>query len=450
MALARRLSSLGRAARAEAGDQGAPAAGPGPRLPAAGQPRPAAGRGRGRAQRRRGGGRSASSATSSPTSWSPTSRLLGPRLGVAGPAAPRRPWARSTARRPRRRWPPAGRWWSSSTTARSSSAADEVELRVQAQPGFAVSRDGAEVVALDLTLDDDLRRRGLAREVIRHVQDLRKASGLEVSDWIHLHLVGLDDLEPLFDAIAREVLARSVSTVASRRRRSRAPTLELDDGETVREVDGSGWSRRDRAGPEPGDGPRRAVRAGRRPRHRRPQGGGGGHRRAHRGPRHRAGGARTCSTAAGPSRTRTSGGRPSAPPPVGPWPRPRCRPEALIGVGCTAQWSGTVAVGADGPTPDAGGHLDGLAGQPGHPRGGRRTGQRPRLRPAEDPALGAGDRRRSGSLGQGPGRPHPVHPGRLPRRLPGARPPSSSRSTISTSGSPVAPAPRSTRSPPTG
>ena len=54
---------------------------------------------------------------------------------------------------------------------------DEVELRVRAQPGFAVSRDGAEVVALDLTLDDDLRRRGLAREVIRHVQELRKAAG---------------------------------------------------------------------------------------------------------------------------------------------------------------------------------------------------------------------------------------------------------------------------------
>ena len=87
---------------------------------------------------------------------------------------------------------------------------DEVELRVRAQAGFAVSRDGAEVVALDLALDDDLRRRGLAREVIRHVQEMRKEAGLEVSDWIHLHLVGLDDLEPLFDAVGREVLARSV------------------------------------------------------------------------------------------------------------------------------------------------------------------------------------------------------------------------------------------------
>ncbi|HWE70191.1 MAG TPA: DUF5915 domain-containing protein, partial [Acidimicrobiales bacterium] len=107
---------------------------------------------------------------------------------------------------------------------------DEVELRVRAQSGFAVSRDGAEVVALDLTLDDDLRRRGLAREVIRHVQDLRKASGLEVSDWIHLHLVGLDDLAPLFDLIGREVLARTVVPVPPDEGAGAGTLVEFDDG----------------------------------------------------------------------------------------------------------------------------------------------------------------------------------------------------------------------------
>ena len=112
---------------------------------------------------------------------------------------------------------------------------EEIELRVQAQPGFAVSRDGAEVVALDLTLDDDLRRRGLAREVIRHVQDLRKASGLEVSDWIHLHLVGVDDLEPMFGMIAREVLARTVSTTAPEGA-GPGTVVVLDDGESAREA----------------------------------------------------------------------------------------------------------------------------------------------------------------------------------------------------------------------
>ncbi len=118
---------------------------------------------------------------------------------------------------------------------------DEVELRVRAQSGFAVSRDGAEVVALDLTLNDDLRRRGLAREVIRHVQDLRKASGLQVSDWIHLHLVGLDDLAPLFDLIGREVLARSVVTtppdeVGTGGSVGEGTPFEFDDGGTLRQA----------------------------------------------------------------------------------------------------------------------------------------------------------------------------------------------------------------------
>jgi isoleucyl-tRNA synthetase len=114
---------------------------------------------------------------------------------------------------------------------------DEIELRVQAQSGFAVSRDGAEVVALDLTLDDGLRRRGLAREVIRHVQDVRKAAGLDVSDWIHLMLVGLDDLEPMFESIAREVLARSVTTSPPEDPGAGPGTrLEIDAGESVREA----------------------------------------------------------------------------------------------------------------------------------------------------------------------------------------------------------------------
>ena len=67
---------------------------------------------------------------------------------------------------------------------------EDVQLRVRGQQGFAVSREGGEVVALDLDLDDGLRQRGLARDVVRLVQDLRKTSGLEVSDRIRLHLVG--------------------------------------------------------------------------------------------------------------------------------------------------------------------------------------------------------------------------------------------------------------------
>ena len=89
---------------------------------------------------------------------------------------------------------------------------DDLALRVRGQQGFAVSREGGEVVALDLTLDEGLRQRGLARDVVRLVQDLRKTSGLEVSDRIRLYVVGLDGLAEQLEFIAQEVLAVDVVT----------------------------------------------------------------------------------------------------------------------------------------------------------------------------------------------------------------------------------------------
>jgi isoleucyl-tRNA synthetase len=107
---------------------------------------------------------------------------------------------------------------------------EELELRVKGQSGFAVSRDGGEVVALDLTLDDDLRRRGYLRDVVRQIQDLRKNSGLDVADRIILHVRGLDDLGEWFDSLASEVLAQKVVTVAGV---GEGTALDLDDGRTA-------------------------------------------------------------------------------------------------------------------------------------------------------------------------------------------------------------------------
>jgi isoleucyl-tRNA synthetase len=104
---------------------------------------------------------------------------------------------------------------------------DDVELRVKGQSGFAVSREGGEVVALDLAIDDDLRRRGYLRDVVRQVQDLRKNSGLDVSDRVVLHVSGLDDLEGGFELLASEVLAVEIVTTPGV---GEGTALELDDG----------------------------------------------------------------------------------------------------------------------------------------------------------------------------------------------------------------------------
>ena len=104
---------------------------------------------------------------------------------------------------------------------------DDLELRVKSQGGFAVSRDGGEVIALDLTMSDELRRRGYLRDVVRQVQDLRKSSGFDVSDRIVLHVTGIDDLSDGFSSLASEVLA---SQVIIGEGPGVGTSLELDDG----------------------------------------------------------------------------------------------------------------------------------------------------------------------------------------------------------------------------
>ena len=68
-------------------------------------------------------------------------------------------------------------------------SADDVDLTQETREGWGVSAAGGLTVALDLELTRELRLEGLARELVRAVQDARKAAGLEVSDRISLGLV---------------------------------------------------------------------------------------------------------------------------------------------------------------------------------------------------------------------------------------------------------------------
>jgi isoleucyl-tRNA synthetase len=70
-------------------------------------------------------------------------------------------------------------------------------------------------VALELTIDEELRREGLAREIVHAVQAARKAAGLAVEDRISLTLGGDDELLEAARAhegyVTRETLATSIS-----------------------------------------------------------------------------------------------------------------------------------------------------------------------------------------------------------------------------------------------
>ena len=71
---------------------------------------------------------------------------------------------------------------------------DDVILTLKAPEGYSVEREGAHAVALDLTLEDDLRREGHAREIVHAVQNARKTAGLQVEDRIELSLAGAQSL----------------------------------------------------------------------------------------------------------------------------------------------------------------------------------------------------------------------------------------------------------------
>jgi len=92
---------------------------------------------------------------------------------------------------------------------------DDLTLAMQPLEGYQLEREGSHAVALELELDHDLRREGLARELVHAVQNARKGAGLQVEDRIRLALGG--DAELLAAArdheayLARETLATSVS-----------------------------------------------------------------------------------------------------------------------------------------------------------------------------------------------------------------------------------------------
>jgi isoleucyl-tRNA synthetase len=93
----------------------------------------------------------------------------------------------------------------------------DFDITAQDIPGWLVSSEGNLTVALDVTIDESLKAEGIARELVNRVQNLRKDSGLEVTDRI---LLQVETNEIIQDAITQnkeyvcnEVLANDINFV---------------------------------------------------------------------------------------------------------------------------------------------------------------------------------------------------------------------------------------------
>lgn len=72
--------------------------------------------------------------------------------------------------------------------------AEDVEIRSQDIPGWSVASEAGLTVALDITLSDELKQEGIARDVVNRVQNMRKDMGLEVQDKIRISIQRGDEL----------------------------------------------------------------------------------------------------------------------------------------------------------------------------------------------------------------------------------------------------------------
>ena len=91
----------------------------------------------------------------------------------------------------------------------------DVEIISEDIPGWLVANEGRLTVALDITVTEDLRREGIARELVNRIQNIRKSSGFDITDKIHVKLTRNEETDPAVeeykDYIAKQVLAESIT-----------------------------------------------------------------------------------------------------------------------------------------------------------------------------------------------------------------------------------------------
>lgn len=106
--------------------------------------------------------------------------------------------------------------------------AADVDIISEDIPGWLVSNEGNLTVALEVELTDELRREGMARELINRIQNLRKETGLEITDRISVIIEPNEEaakaVESFGELIKTQVLANAISLA-----KNAGTEVEFDD-----------------------------------------------------------------------------------------------------------------------------------------------------------------------------------------------------------------------------
>ncbi|MDR3061980.1 MAG: isoleucine--tRNA ligase [Dysgonamonadaceae bacterium] len=91
---------------------------------------------------------------------------------------------------------------------------DDVEIISEDIPGWLVANEGKLTVALDVTVTENLRKEGIARELVNRIQNIRKSNGYEITDKIHVVIQSdnriNESVEEFKEYIANQILANNV------------------------------------------------------------------------------------------------------------------------------------------------------------------------------------------------------------------------------------------------
>jgi isoleucyl-tRNA synthetase len=106
---------------------------------------------------------------------------------------------------------------------------EDVEIISEDIPGWQVANEGKLTVALDITVSDDLRYEGIAREFVNRIQNIRKECGFDVTDKISVVIEEND--------LVNEAVTRHAEYIGSQTLATSVKLGNVFTGEGVREVD---------------------------------------------------------------------------------------------------------------------------------------------------------------------------------------------------------------------
>ncbi len=93
----------------------------------------------------------------------------------------------------------------------------DVEILSEDIPGWLVANNGSITIALDVTITEELKREGIARELVNRVQNIRKSSGFEITDKINIEIENkkeiVEAVNDFKDYVASQVLAVNINVV---------------------------------------------------------------------------------------------------------------------------------------------------------------------------------------------------------------------------------------------